>query len=62
MEILENYQLEINSNLINKLIKEDLSCTICMQIYGSPVNIKNCLHKFCKQCIEKYTRTVYGIF
>ena len=58
-EILENFKLELNSNQINKLIKEVLSCCICMQIYESPVNIKSCLHKFCKYCIEKYTRTVY---
>jgi len=53
--------IELNGNQINLIINEVLSCSICLQIYNQPVNIKTCLHKFCRNCIETYTRTWYII-
>jgi hypothetical protein len=41
---------------IDKIIKETLRCNICLEIFHDPVNIKTCLHKFCKKCIEDYNR------
>jgi len=48
--------LEIKPEKIHKIIKEILTCNICLQIYNDPVNIKNCLHKFCRRCIEDFNR------
>jgi len=44
---------------IDRIIKETLRCNICLQIFDEPVNMKNCLHKFCKKCIEQYNRRMY---
>lgn len=35
---------------------ENLSCTICRELYNNPVYLK-CSHRFCKDCIEKYIRS-----
>ena len=45
-----------NEEQISSAIKDVFKCVICLSIYTDPVNIKNCLHKFCKKCIEDYTR------
>lgn len=42
-----------------QLIKEVLQCPICTDIVKDPLNVKNCLHKFCANCIENYNRTMY---
>lgn len=52
-------KLVFDNKSIEKIIKETLRCNICLEIYHDPVNIKNCLHKFCKKCIEDYNRKVY---
>ncbi|KFH13096.1 zinc finger, C3HC4 type (RING finger) domain-containing protein [Toxoplasma gondii VAND] len=35
----------------------DLSCPICMGIFQNVVVVKDCLHRFCADCIEKCVRT-----
>lgn len=40
-------------------IKKMLTCPICMEIFKDPVYIKDCSHRFCKQCIEKSIRLGY---
>ena len=37
-------------------LKEGLLCSVCAEIYKDPFNVKNCLHKFCANCIEDYNR------
>lgn len=54
--ILDVNKIEFNPRKIERIIKELMRCNICLQIYHDPVNIKNCLHKFCKKCIEDYNR------
>jgi hypothetical protein len=58
-EILNIDKLNFTHQQIEKVIKEIFTCSFCMDIFNQPVNIKNCLHKFCKKCIENYTRTTY---
>ena len=33
-------------------------CPICMDTFNKPVTIYNCLHTFCKQCLEKITNNI----
>ena len=54
--ILNENEMEISNEKIDKIIKEILRCSICYEIFEDPVNIKNCLHKFCKKCIGDYNR------
>lgn len=37
-------------------IKQLLSCPICLEIFKDPVFVKECMHRFCKGCIEKIIR------
>lgn len=37
-------------------IKQLLSCPICLEIFKEPVFVKECMHRFCKGCIEKIIR------
>jgi hypothetical protein len=55
-ELKQDDKVALDIRKIDKIIKETLRCNICLQIYHDPVNIKNCLHKFCKKCIEGYNR------
>lgn len=41
--------------LFDKL-KEGLLCPVCADIYKNPLNVRQCLHKFCLNCIEDYNR------
>ena len=54
--IVDEGKVSFSKEMIQKIIKEILRCNICLQIYNEPYNIKNCLHKFCKKCIEDYNR------
>ena len=49
-------KVEISDEKVEKIIKEILRCRICLDIYDEPVNNKDCLHQFCKKCIEEYIR------
>lgn len=49
-------QVSISRDQLDMVINETLRCNICLEIYTEPVNIKNCLHKFCRRCIEEYNR------
>ena len=48
-EIINEDKLNFTDIQISKIIKEILRCSICYEIFNEPVNIKNCLHKFCKK-------------
>lgn len=37
-------------------IKEALLCSVCSDVFKDPLNVKQCLHKFCATCIEDYNR------
>lgn len=37
-------------------LKETLLCSVCADVYKDPMNVRQCLHKFCSQCIEDYNR------
>ena len=56
--ILNEETMEISDEKIDKILKEILKCSICYEIFEEPVNLKNCLHKFCKKCIGDYNRKI----
>ncbi|CAD8188564.1 unnamed protein product [Paramecium octaurelia] len=37
-------------------IFDELQCPICLSLFEQPVYIKDCSHRFCKECIEKSIR------
>ena len=37
-------------------VKNALTCPICLEIFKDPVFVKDCMHRFCKQCIERVIR------
>lgn len=39
-------------------IKELILCPVCYDVMKDPLNVKMCLHKFCSNCIENYSRNV----
>jgi hypothetical protein len=43
-------------------IKELLHCPVCYDVLKDPLNVKMCLHKFCSNCIENFSRTVYASY
>jgi len=47
---------EVDDNTFER-IKSALSCRICLEVYKDPVYTKDCMHRFCKQCIEKIIRS-----
>ena len=53
----ENEDDYIDMELFSK-VKEVLLCPVCFDVYKNPVNVKQCLHKFCIGCIEDYNRKV----
>jgi len=55
-QIIDEDKIKIPADKIARIIKEIFSCSICLGIFREPVNIKSCLHKFCKKCIEEYNR------
>ncbi len=57
--IIKDYsQITLSKEKIDTAIKEVFKCSICLCVLTDPVNIKNCLHKFCKKCIEDYNRKI----
>jgi len=38
-------------------VKNLLKCPVCLEIYREPVYIKECMHRFCRQCIERIIRS-----
>lgn len=55
-EIKDINKINFDFKKIDRIIKETLRCNICLQIFQEPVNMKSCLHKFCKKCIQEYNR------
>lgn len=46
---------EVSLDMLEAL-KEALRCPVCLEIFKNPVRVKGCLHQFCAQCIDDYTR------
>ena len=57
-KIKDESKINFSEIQINHIIKEILRCPICYEIFNEPVNLKNCLHLFCKKCIEDYNRKI----
>lgn len=51
-EFLKQTTLLTESGLL-----EDLSCPICMGTYQTVMVVKDCLHRFCSECIQKWIRS-----
>ena len=37
-------------------VRQSLTCTICQGLVNMPVQYKQCIHRFCQNCIETYNR------
>lgn len=46
-----------NDSISIKTFKDLFMCSICFNILKEPVAVRNCLHKFCQQCLEELHRT-----
>ena len=46
----------IDLALFQKIKEAALLCPVCFDVFKHPVNVRQCLHKFCAQCIEDYNR------
>ena len=46
----------ISLDLFEKIKENSLLCQICTGIYFEPKSAGNCLHKFCKSCIDMYIK------
>ena len=53
-EISDESKISFTKDQINRVIEEVLRCNICYNLFQNPVNVKGCLHKFCKSCIMDY--------
>ena len=53
-EISDESKISFSKDQINRVIEEVLRCNICYNLFQNPVNVKGCLHKFCKSCIMDY--------
>lgn len=42
--------------LILRKLNQELTCSICLCIINSCSVVKECLHRFCHECITKYLR------
>ena len=56
--ILSENKVKFTKPQIERVINEMLRCSICYDIFNDPVNLKKCLHKFCKKCIGDYNRKI----
>ena len=39
-----------------RTINAELTCPICLRVFHNPVVVRECLHRFCSECIEKCLR------
>ncbi len=60
-QIKDIKKVNFDLHKIPNIIRDTLRCSICLEIFNDPVNIKNCLHKFCRKCVEDYNRKMYII-
>ena len=56
--IINENNVKFTKYQIERVINEMLRCSICYDIFHDPVNLKKCLHKFCKKCIGDYNRKI----
>lgn len=50
----ESTRLEDKTTLGKSEINIDLSCPVCMNVLKNTMTMKDCLHRFCGTCIERY--------
>jgi len=57
--VLQDAKTELQATMLLSTsgLSEDLSCPICMGTYQRVMVVKNCLHRFCSECIEKWLRS-----
>ena len=48
---INHLKCEKSSTLIPKMEAEDLTCSLCLEIFTVPVKITVCGHSFCLQCL-----------
>jgi len=53
----EKYPFDDNiDNKTFEKVKNVLTCPICLDLYREPVYVRECMHRFCRNCIEKIIR------
>lgn len=53
---MDNSDKKENRKFVSlKGVSKYLFCSICTEIFFSPVRIKECGHTFCKECLKKWT-------
>ena len=59
----ENFSYSINTlENVPKFIQDNLTCSICKNLFTTPITLL-CQHTFCREClIEWQRRTINGIF
>jgi hypothetical protein len=60
MELKKKNLHEVEEDVIDMKFFDDMKhvlfCQVCSDVYVDPLNVKQCLHKFCASCIEDYNR------
>jgi len=47
---------EIEAEKMKKIL-EQLNCSVCLDVLDQPMVIKKCLHKFCRDCMQRQLNT-----
>lgn len=51
-----NSTIEVSKKTIETILREDLTCPICLQTIDNTLSVTSCLHRFCATCLEKSLR------
>ena len=50
------HQEDIVENKTFDKVRNILTCPICLELYKDLVLVRECMHRFCRSCIEKIIR------
>lgn len=55
--VVDISQIHISREKVDKIIKEFFICQICHEVYTNIVQLKSCLHSYCKKCFDDCVKT-----